>query len=66
MAGPFPIPLKTITEYSTLIGYTTQEDLTFFLEVIHACDMAYLKKAAEDAKASQASAKSSSSAGVKR
>lgn len=66
MAGPLPIPLTDIAEYSRIIGYTTPEDLIFFLEIIHACDMVYLKKTAEDAKTSQARAKSSSGAGVKR
>lgn len=60
MAGPFPIPLKTITEYSMLIGYTSLEDSMFFLEVIHACDMVYLKKAADDAKAASTPSKQTS------
>jgi len=50
MAGPLPISLPDIAEYARAIGYTSGDDLLFFMEIVHACDMVYLKKVAEDSK----------------
>lgn len=57
MSGPLPIALSEIAEYARLVGYNTSDDILFFVEIVHACDMVYLRKAAEDQKASAAASK---------
>lgn len=57
MSGPLPIALSEIIAYAELIGYTAVDDKFFLIDLVHACDKAYLKKYYDDQNASQAAAK---------
>lgn len=63
MSGPLPLVLSEVAEYARLIGYNTSDDILFFVETIHACDMVYLQKAADEQKAQSASSSGRSRAG---
>ena len=51
--GANPLALQDILSYCALIGYTSEDDVLFFSEVMRACDHVFLEEQQKQSKAKE-------------